>query len=118
MNYLINIALISGIFIFGQQCGSEDLPKGTPDCVEAKIQEIVRENVWNPPAKIYRYLYSGKKVFFIPQRCCDIQSQLYDEDCNLICAPDGGFSGKGDGACEDFFSNRAAEQLVWEDVRK
>jgi hypothetical protein len=118
MNYLINIVLISRILIFAQQCGRDDMPEGTPACLQERIKEIAREEVWNPPAKIYSYYYGGKKVYFIPQRCCDIPSQLFDERCHVICAPDGGFSGKGDGGCDDFFVKRSGEELVWEDPRK
>ena len=118
MNFVINFVLISGLLLFSQQCSKEDVAKGTPDCIKNRIKEIANADVWNPPAKIYRYSYNGRKVFFIPQRCCDIPSQLLDEDCNVICQPDGGFSGSGDGACSDFFTARTGEQLIWEDDRK
>jgi hypothetical protein len=44
-------------------------------------------------------------------------SVLYDSSGNIICAPDGGFTGKGDGKCTDFFSGRAKELLIWKDAR-
>ena len=45
--------------------------------------------------------YKGKPAYFIPSRCCDIASELYDVDGHLICHPDGGFIG-GDGKCPSF----------------
>lgn len=45
-------------------------------------------------------------------------SRLFDENCNRICAPDGGKTGKGDGKCPDFFEKRTDEKLVWKDERK
>jgi hypothetical protein len=35
-----------------------------------------------------------------------------------MCAPDGGFTGKGDGKCTYFFDARTNEKLIWEDERK
>ncbi|WP_245705946.1 DUF6970 domain-containing protein [Catalinimonas alkaloidigena] len=104
------------LLLFGG-CAAEKLERGTPACVQAKIQEILREDVWNPPAKVYRYTYRGQTVYFIPQRCCDIPSVLLDENCTPLCAPDGGFTGKGDGQCADFFETRTDEALIWEDPR-
>ena len=117
MNIPVSLLMITGILTFVQKCDDDALPQGTPDCVRDRISEIAREDVWNPPAKIYRYTYNGHKVYFIPQRCCDIPSVLLDENCNSICAPDGGISGRGDGGCADFFDARKDEKLVWEDPR-
>ena len=114
---VVNIALISALLFLTRQCSKDELSQ-TPECVLEKIHEISAENVWNPPAKIYRYVYKGQTVYFIPQHCCDIRSQLFDANCNELCAPDGGFTGKGDGTCPDFFDTRSDEKLVWEDPRK
>jgi len=89
-----------------------------PACITQKIVEIQNEDVWNPPAKVYQYKYQGQTVYFIPQRCCDIRSILMDEDCNVLCYPDGGITGNGDGNCSDFFDLRSDEKLIWEDTRK
>jgi hypothetical protein len=74
--------------------------------------------VRNPPGSIWRYEYNGKTVYYIPAYCCDMQSELFDGNCNKICSPDGGFTGKGDGKCSDFFTNRKNEKLIWKDERK
>jgi hypothetical protein len=36
------------------------------------------EPVADPPAFIAQYEYKGQTVYFLPQRCCDIFSNLYD----------------------------------------
>jgi hypothetical protein len=117
MNTIATIALVASLLFFVRQCGKDDVANA-PDCVITKISEISKEDVWNPPAKIYSYVYEGQTVYFIPQHCCDIPSELFDSDCNLICNPDGGFSGRGDGKCADFFATRTDEKLLWEDTRK
>ena len=124
MNASISTLIFSALFVFTQQCGKEDIsknPEGAdqiPECVQAKITEISKQDVWNPPAKVYRYQFKGQDVYFIPQRCCDFPSQLFTENCELICAPDGGFSGSGDNACPDFFNTRTDGKLLWEDKRE
>ena len=45
-------------------------------------------------------------MFFVPQRCCDIMSVVYGSDAKIICHPDGGLTGKGDGMCVDFLVDR------------
>ncbi|MEO8147382.1 MAG: hypothetical protein ABI723_07085 [Bacteroidia bacterium] len=86
-----------------------------PTCISDKIEEIKNEPVWNPPAEVYQYHYNGSIVYYITSHCCDIPSILYDENCNVICNPDGGFVGTGDERCPDFFSKRKCEVLVWKD---
>jgi hypothetical protein len=71
----------------------------------------------NPPASIWRYQYKGRVVFYVPPSCCDVPSELYDLEGNLICGPDGGLTGKGDGKCPDFFEQRQEEFRVWSDPR-
>ncbi len=99
-------------------CNNEEIQKEIPKCIKDKIVEIEEQVVWNPPAKIYSYQFKGETVYNIPQRCCDIMSTLYDENCNIICSPDGGIAGNGDGQCPDFFISRSDERLIWEDERK
>lgn len=89
----------------------------TSVCIQTVIDKIKSEPVRNPPAKVYSYQYNGQRVYFIPQYCCDAFSVLMDGNCNVICAPDGGISGGGDGKCKDFFTKRTDEKLIWADAR-
>ncbi len=116
MNRLIYLCLFASLLSLG--CRRSDVPTGIPACLQTRIDMIKAEGVWNPPAKVYQYRYGGRIVYFIPQHCCDIPSQLLDDQCNTICLPDGGFAGSGDGKCSDFFEKRTEEKLIWEDTRK
>ncbi len=91
--------------------------KKTPACIREMIAKFTKEEVTNPPRKIYQYDYKGQIVFYVPALCCDFFSDLYDMDCKLIGHPDGGFSGRGDGSFPDFIKVRKHERLVWEDGR-
>ncbi|WP_233791972.1 DUF6970 domain-containing protein [Dyadobacter sp. CY343] len=99
-------------------CQDNDIAKGTPDCIMEIIKSIKKEGVRNPPAKVFKYTYEGKAVYYVPPYCCDATGDLWDDQCNLICHPDGGISGGGDGRCPDILSKLLNRELVWEDDRK
>lgn len=105
------------IVLQAQTCKKDDF-KNVPPCILEKIEQFKKEGVANPPASVWQYEYNGQTVYYIPPRCCDIPSSLYDSNCNLICSPDGGFTGKGDGKCADFAQKRTKEKLIWKDDRK
>ncbi|MEE9248961.1 MAG: hypothetical protein V3U79_09725 [Dehalococcoidia bacterium] len=81
------------------------------------IQGLENEPVANPPVSITQYEYRGQIVYFAPQRCCDIFSDLYDADGNIIGHPDGGVTGQGDGRVPDFLEERSNGRIIWEDRR-
>jgi hypothetical protein len=88
-----------------------------PEWVDQLITQFKSEPVGNPPQSIWRYEYKEQIVYYVPPQCCDQFSLLYDSEGNVICAPDGGISGTGDGRCSDFFSERKNEKLIWRDPR-
>jgi hypothetical protein len=82
------------------------------------IRELEEEAPANPPAKVYRYFYNDQEVYYLTSRCCDITGKVYDVEGNLLCEPDGGITGQGDGRCPDFAETRTNETLIWEDKRE
>jgi hypothetical protein len=92
-----------------------DAPPATPACVQTLITTAASQPVGNPPHSIYRCMYRGATVYYLPPQCCDQFSSLISSDCELICSPDGGFTGGGDGRCTDF--TRASCTLLWQDDR-
>jgi hypothetical protein len=97
---------------------SKTTQTGNPAWVDKLIKQFEGDTVANPPLSIWRYDYNGQVVYFVPAHCCDIFSIVYDANGNVVCSPDGGITGKGDGKCPDFFSERTNEQLIWSDSRK
>ncbi len=55
--------------------------------------------------------------YYIPPYCCDVYSELYDFNGQLICHPDGGITGAGDGKCPDFYKDSIIYTLIWKDNR-
>ena len=88
-----------------------------PAWLEARIVAVLAERKRNPITRILRYQYQGKAVYYVSAPCCDQYSQVFDTKGTLICQPDGGITGKGDGQCPDFEKNKSDEKLVWQDPR-
>jgi hypothetical protein len=88
-----------------------------PSCILQKIEHIKKEPKWNPPAEVHEYSYKGKRVFYFSSNCCDRYNEVYDENCNYVCAPSGGITGKGDMKCPDFKDSAKEIRLVWKDER-
>ena len=65
------------------------------------------------PEKVWRYEYRGDVVYYVPPRCCDIPSTLYDSKGTIMCSPDGGITGAGDGLCPTFFKDRKKGVVIW-----
>ncbi len=91
--------------------------EGVPDCVQKKINQIKAQAKWNPPAQVNEYQYKGQRVFLFSSDCCDQFNYLYSESCTTICAPSGGFTGRGDGKCSDFDQVATFVKLIWKDPR-
>lgn len=99
---------------------NDDMPLDTtrrPDWINTRIQKIQSTRQLNPPAQMYRYEYRGQTVYYETISGADQFSTLYDTTGKVLCHPDGGLTGKGDGNCPDFEKRRTGGVLVWTDQR-
>jgi hypothetical protein len=85
--------------------------------LQSKIDQFEASPPENPPVQIYRCRYDNQNVYYITPYCCDVYGELYDSAGNLLCYPDGGLTGNGDGRCPAFFQSRSDVALVWADNR-
>lgn len=97
-------------------CKNEECEKEIPSCIEIKINEIKSKPVWNPPGQIWKWETDKGDYYYITSDCCDQWNYLYDEQCNVVCAPDGGIDGMGDGKCPELGDN-IVKSLIWSDDR-
>ena len=93
-------------------------PKCPPTGIQAKIAELKAKPKANPAYEVWAYKYQGHKVYLVTADCCDQYSTLYDECMQVLCAPSGGFTGRGDGHCPQFAQEATDKKLVWRDPRK
>lgn len=87
----------------------------TPDWVQNLITEYKNHPAGNPDYSIWQYRFKGQTVYYLPPQCCDKMSVLLSKDSTVICHPDGGYAGNGDGNCPDFFDERENGKLIWKD---
>lgn len=99
------------------QAPAQGPAEAPPAFVYQLIARLESEATTNPPGSIWSYNYHGQVVYYVPPTCCDVPSELYDTEGKLICAPDGGLTGRGDGKCADFFAVRTEERRIWTDNR-
>ena len=88
-----------------------------PAWLKARIAAVLAERKRNPITRVLRYSYAGQTVYYQSAPCCDQYSQVFDTKGRLLCQPDGGITGKGDGKCPDFDKKKTNEKLVWQDPR-
>jgi len=114
MKYIL--LLLAAGYLSASQCRKERI-NGIPACIIQKIEAIKAQPQWNPPAEVSEYLYNGQKVYLFTADCCDQFYELYDANCNFLCAPSGGITGKGDGQCSDFNEKAVFVKKIWKDQR-
>ncbi len=112
----LSVVIVAMILILSR-CENLELNSGVPGCIEKEIIKIKKEGIRNPPAEVWKWEVDSKTYYYITSDCCDQYNYLYDDNCNRVCAPDGGITGAGDGNCPDF-SGQIKKTLVWEDDRK
>jgi hypothetical protein len=109
------LILFAALAIFSCR-SSLNLSKNVPSCVEKKIRAALDEPVQNPPLEVWEWKAAGSTYYYFTAPCCDQFNMLYDASCNYVCAPDGGFTGRGDGKCPEFESE-PEKTLIWKDER-
>lgn len=114
MNYFFKIAL--AVLLQPQACNKASIEQ-LPKCINQKIAALKAEPKANPAAEVHLYNYNGKKVYLFNSPCCDQYNTAYDSECNYVCAPSGGITGKGDRKCLDFNATATYIKLVWKDDR-
>lgn len=113
--YTLILILIVSLHFSCDEIIDED---GATSCIRDMIDQYKRDPLTNPARAVYSYQYKGKTVYYITSDCCDQFNTVYDINCNIICFPDGGITGTGDGSCPDFFNEATNKTLIWKDSRK
>jgi hypothetical protein len=88
-----------------------------PAWVIQLIAQTENAPVENPPKVITQHNYNGAVVYEVSSPCCDQYNYLYDASGKTICAPSGGFTGRGDGRCTDFAEKKTNSVVIWQDTR-
>lgn len=115
--FLSSVYILIGLFFLNASCEKSNLNIDAPNCVQNEIKKIKIEEVRNPPAQVWKWEADGQTYYYITSDCCDQYNYLYNNNCDVICAPDGGITGLGDGNCPDF-TEPIEKTLIWKDNRQ
>ncbi|WP_236971973.1 DUF6970 domain-containing protein [Membranihabitans marinus] len=110
--YLI-IALL--VWSFTMSCDKNKDEVDIPTCIQAKIESLKTLHKQNPPAIVEEWETPSGTYYYITSDCCDQFNYLYDGFCNVVCAPDGGITGEGDGNCPVLTDTVVT--VLWQDER-
>jgi hypothetical protein len=111
----LNIIIATLILAFSN-CQTSDVEIETPECMDQLIQEFENDvNFCETGKSVYRYVFQNQFVYvFNPGDCgADMMSNVYDEECNLICSL-GGIAGIILCNDENFSQGATDETLIWE----
>lgn len=110
----LSLALLA---LLGKESCTKRKETGLPSCIQARIDSIRALPKWNPLARVDEYTYKGRTVYLFSAPCCDQYHTAWDANCNYVCAPSGGMTGKGDRKCPDFGAEATLVRTVWKDER-
>ena len=106
MKLLLNTIVLIFILTFFSSCEKYEVDIDAPKCVRKHIVE-------EKPIRVSKWIIDGEVYYYIQSDCCDQYNWIYSEDCKFKCAPDGGFTGGGDGNCGEL-GEASSKEVIWE----
>lgn len=96
----------------GQLTGRER-KDSIPLCISARLDSFKKLEPAQQLQSLTEFTYKGQKVYYFEMPCCDFFNEVYDASCHLLGAPDGGFTGRGDGKLPGFAKEATDKKLIW-----
>lgn len=115
----MKLQMMKSIYIFVflitiiSACTKVSVPEGTPRAIK-KLIDKEQKNCLNT---VTSFTIKEETVYYFDNGyggCADMFNDLYSENGELICHPSGGFSGGGDGKCDDKYKNLKDGVVIWE----
>lgn len=100
-------------------------PVLVPECIQymlphdGEFTEEASEFIADPiqardVVAVYRFT-DGKEIYYeIELGCCDQFTELYNQNCELVCFPRGGITGGGASDCPDWVDALDEGVLIWQ----
>ena len=102
------------IALFAVGCdGESQIDVDAPNWLRAEIRRLSSEADPNVPVVVTRSQYRGETVYYTSPGVPDGLGVLFDAEGNVLCHPDGGLDGRGNGMCADFFAARVNDTILW-----
>ena len=122
MRMLKKTGLLLGL-LFMAACQSHGNPTSTestapiPAWLQQRLAEYERMDAAARPVAVRSWVDQGRTFYYIVAGCCDRFNEVYDQNGRYVCAPDGGYTGRGDGKCVGL-NQRQSMQSVWPQTRQ
>ena len=78
-----------------------------------KIKLIAKDETIPVGSHVIQLSNKKKKYYSLPVACCDQFVPLFDEEGKLLCHPEGGIAGNGDGKCKGLEKKLQKSKIVW-----
>ena len=88
-------------------------PESMPQWLRQRIAQYGSLPPGEAPTGVWRVDYRGRPAYYEQSPCCDQWNPLYDAEGVVICHPDGGITGGGDGQCPRPLDPAAPRTPVW-----
>lgn len=95
---VLSLSLLACSSTDGALSSGVDQPKAgvRSDTMPPKDEDFYRLN-----QTALRYELNAKSYYLLTAPCCDRMNPLFDAQGAYVCAPTGGYTGRGDGSCPD-----------------
>ena len=90
----------------------------TPDWLRARTASYEAGPETEAPSAIWQIQHQGQTAYYVASPCCDQFNSLWNAKGDLVCHPDGGFTGRGEGMCPAPRDAGTPAKLIWSDPRK
>ena len=91
----------------------EQVRDSIPTCLRTLVTDLGKHQPSDAPMSIDAYKFRGDTVYLFNAPCCDQFNELYSKDCQVLCSPSGGFTGRGDMKCAGFKDSATLLKKVW-----
>ncbi len=103
MSKYISLCLLVLLLVGCDETIDPSIPKCLVEELKKDTHNVIEVWKWTNTQGTYYYTLSA---------CCDFYNNLYDANCELICAPDGGITGEGSGDCPEL-AEPIEKILLW-----
>ena len=105
----VGLGLASSLAACAQPAAEPTLP----DWLSQRIAAFEHAPADAEAEQILALSYGGGSAYLFVAPCCDQFNVLYDATGQRLCAPSGGFTGRGDGRCKAPLT-MSASRVVWQ----
>ncbi len=103
---------IYAFFFFCLLFSCSSMKTNTTD-LQKLLESYAKSHDNEKPAQIEKWTVDSAIYYHVFPKGADRYSELYNSDLELICHPEGGMVGTGDGKCPDWAKTVKNKEIIW-----